>query len=805
LDSFWKDIRFGLRTLAKAPGTTLAALIALALGIGANSAIFSVVSGVLLKPLPYPRPDQLMVVMAKNPEAGFPRFSVSVPDFEDWRRQNRSFQQMVALSPGRFNLTTGDRPEALQGARVSADFFTALKLEPILGRGFRADEDRAGGERVVVLSEGLWRRRFGAAPGIIGRAVTLDGEPRTVVGVAPPGLDFPAKSELWLPLAVDPAKESRGGHYLMVLGRLKPGTSQRQAGAEMAAIAGRLERQYPDSNSGWGTLLIPLAELQVEKIRTILLILLVFVSFVLLIACADVANLLLARVAAREREMALRAALGADRARLVRQMLTETLVLFLAGGALGLLLAHWGIKALIALNPDGIPRSREVRLDGAVLLFTLAVSLATGVLFGLVPALSSAGRHLSASLKEGGRAVAGGVRGRLVRNSLVLAQVALTLVLLIGAGLLLQSFARLQAVNPGFHPQGVLTVKLELPEAKYPDAKRQIVFYRELLERVRALPGVDQAGFLFPLPLGGNKMILAFSVAGRPDPPPNAVPSTNVRTATPGALQALRVPLRRGRLFDERDNESGMPVLLVNETLAAQVWPGEDPLGKRITFDNNKDPKARWYTVVGVVGDVRHQALSEEAGAEAYWPQFQDPITSATLLVRGAGDPGRLTAPVREAVRALDPDLPLDKVAPLDDVVAASLAQSRFKAVLLALFAGLALVLALVGVYGVVSYTVSQRTHEIGIRMALGAQRDQVLRLVVRQGMTQVLIGLALGLAGAWFASRFLAGQVYGLSATDPVTFVAVPLGLAAVALVANYLPARRATRVDPLTALRQD
>ena len=805
MSSFWKDIRFGLRTLAKSPGTTLAALLALALGIGANSAIFSVVNGVLLKPLPYPQPDQLVVVMAKNPEAGCPRFSVSVPDFEDWRRQSRSFQGLVALDSGRFNLTAGDRPEALQGARVSADFFRTLKMEPVLGRGFNAGEDRVGGERVVVLSEGLWRRRFGADPGIVGRAVTLDGEARTVVGVAPPGVELPSKSEIWLPLAVDAAKESRGAHYLLVLGRLKPGISLKQAGTEMAAVAGRLERQYPDTNTGWGTLLIPLAELQVEKIRTALLILLVFVSFVLLIACADVANLLLARVAAREREIALRAALGADRVRLLRQMLTETLVLFLAGGVLGLLLAHWGIQALIALNPDGIPRSREVHLDGGVLLFTFAVSLGTGLLFGLVPALAGAGSHLSESLKQGGRAVAGGVRGRLVRNALVLAQVALTLVLLVGAGLLIQSFARLQAVDPGFRPQGVLTVKLELPQAKYPEPQRQIVFYRGLLERVRALPGVEHAGFLFPLPLGGSNMILAFSVAGRPDPPPNAVPSTNVRTATPGAFRALGIPLRRGRMFDERDNESGMLVLLVNETMAAQVWPNEDPLGKRISFDDTKDPKARWYTVVGVVGDVRHQALAEEAGSEAYWPQFQDPISSATLVVRGTGDPGGLTGPIREAVRALDPDLPLDKVATLSDVVSASLAQSRFKAVLLALFAGLALVLALVGVYGVVSYSVTQRTHELGIRMALGARREQVLRLVLRQGMTQVLIGLALGLVGAWFASRFLAGQIYGLSATDPLTFVAVPLGLAAVALVANYLPARRATRVDPLVALRQD
>jgi len=805
LETFWKDVRFGLRTLVKSPGTTLAALLALALGIGANSAIFSVVSGVLLKPLPYPEPDRLMIVMAKNPTAGFPRFSVSVPDFEDWRRLNRSFEGLVALRPGRFNLTGGDRPEALQGTRVSADFFRVLKMEPKLGRGFHAEEDRPGGERVVVLSDALWRRRFGADPKILGRPVMLDGESRLVVGVAAPGLDFPSKTEIWMPLAMDAAPESRGAHYLMVLGRLKPEVSEEKAGTEMAGIAAQLERQYPDSNSGWGNLVIPLRELVVEDIRTALLILLVFVSFVLLIACADVANLLLARVAAREREIALRAALGADRVRLVRQMLTESLVLFLAGGGLGLLLAQWGTRALIALNPDGIPRSREVHLDGRVLLFTLAVSLATGLLFGLVPALSAAGRGLSDSLKEGGRGMAGGVRGRLVRDSLVLAQVALTLVLLVGAGLLIQSFSRLQAVNPGFRPEGALTVQMALPEAKYEEPARQVAFYQGVLERVRALPGVEHAGFLYPLPLSGRNMILAFSIEGRPDPPPNAVPSTNVRAATPGAFPALGVTLRRGRLFDERDNEAGLPVLVINETMAARVWPGENPLGKRITFDDRTDPKARWHTVVGVVGDVRHEALSEESGSEAYWPQFQDPIPLATLVVRGPGDPALLTAPIREAVRAIDPDLPLDKVAPLDSVVAASLAQSRFKAVLLALFAGLALVLAIVGVYGVVSYSVAQRTHEIGIRMALGAHRESVLRLVVRQGMTKVLIGLGLGLLGAWYASRFLAGQIYGLSATDPLTFVTVPLALAAVALAANYLPARRATRVDPLVALRRD
>ena len=550
MSSFWKDIRFGLRTLAKSPGTTLAALLALALGIGANSAIFSVVNGVLLKPLPYPRAGPAGRRDDEEPRGRISALQRLGAGLRGLAAQSRSFQGLVALSPGRFNLTAGDRPEALQGARVSADFFRTLKMEPLLGRGFNAGEDRVGGER-------WWSSPTASGGGVSapirassGAAVTLDGEARTVIGVAPPGVELPSKSEIWLPLAVDAAKESRGAHYLLVLGRLKPGISLKQAATEMAAVAGRLERQYPDTNTGWGTLLIPLAELQVEKIRTALLILLVFVSFVLLIACADVANLLLARVAAREREIALRAALGADRVRLLRQMLTETLVLFLAGGALGLLLAHWGIQALIALNPDGIPRSREVRLDGGVLLFTFAVSLGTGLLFGLVPALAGVGSHLSESLKQGGRAVAGGVRGRLVRNALVLAQVALTLVLLVGAGLLIQSFARLQAVDPGFQSPGGADGQAGAPAGEVPGAAAP----DRLLSRTagtRARPPRRRAR-RFPLPPAARRRqhdprLLRRGPAG---PPPNAVPSTNVRTATPGAFPALGIPLRRGRLFD---------------------------------------------------------------------------------------------------------------------------------------------------------------------------------------------------------------------------------------------------------------
>jgi putative ABC transport system permease protein len=804
VDTIWKDIRFGLRTLARNPGTTLAALLALALGIGANTAIFSVVSGVMLEPLPYPEPDELMFVLEKNPELGFPRFSVSPHNFEDWRRESRSFTGLVAIDNTRMNLTGGDQPESVQGVRVSADFFRVLGKEPVRGRGFRREEERLGSHRVAVISHGLWQRRFGSEPSAVGATLRLDGEPYTIVGIAPPGFDFPQERDLWVPLAFDMAQENRGGHYLLVLGRLADRVSEEQAQAEMDGIAARIARAYPDVQTGWGVEIVPLRELIVEDVRPALLILLVFVSFVLLIACANVANLLLARVASRERELAVRTALGAGRARLVRQMLTETMVLFLAGGALGLLLAFWGIRALLALDPDGIPRAQEIGLDGRVLAFTLLVSLLTGLLFGLVPALSAAGRQLAESLKEGGRAMAGGVRGRLMRNLLVLGQVALTLVLLVGAGLLIQSFSRLQAVDPGFRPEGVLTARVALPPAEYAEPARQIAFHQHLLERLQGLPGVESAATIFPLPLGESNMVLAFTVEGRPAPPPNEVPNTNVRGVSPDYFRVLGIALRQGRVFTHQDVQGSLPVVVVNETMAKKIWPGESPLGKRITFGDPAQP-GDWLTVVGVVADVRHQALNEEPGSEAYWPQYQQPFADASLVLRTSRDPASLADGVRQAVRSLDPNLPVDQIRTMEDRVAQSLAQSRFKMVLLTLFAGLALVLAAVGLYGVVSYSVAQRTHEIGIRMALGAERRNVLRLVVRQGMVVVLIGVAVGLAGAWYASRFLAGQVYGVSAKDPVTFLAVPLVLLAVALLANYLPARRATQVDPLVALRQE
>jgi putative ABC transport system permease protein len=806
LENVWKDIRFGLRTLVRNPATTFLAMLTLALGIGANSAIFSVVNRVLLDPLPYPQPDRLIMLVESAPKLGFPRFSVSPPNFDDFRRQNRSFEHLSAYGRERFNLTGREQPEVILGAQVSPDFFQMLKVDPSPGRGFRQEEGRPGQARVAVLSHGLWQRLFGADPKIVGRPITLNGESYTVVGVTPRGFELPRRTEIWVPLALDLANESRGGHYLGAIGRLKQGISLEKAETEMIGIAARLEKQYPDSNTAWTVDLIPLQEIAVEDIRPILMILLVAVAFVLLIACANVANLLLARVASRERELAVRAALGASRTRLVRQMLIETALLFVAGGALGLLLAHWGVKALIALDPEGIPRAQEIGVDSRVLAFTFFVSLATGLLFGLVPALSATGRRLYEALKEGGRSMVGGAHGRLVRNLLVGFEVAVALVLLVCAGLLIQSFARLSGVNPGFEPEGVLTARISIPEFKYPDEERQTLFYDQLLERLGALPGVEAAASIYPLPLSGSNMILAFVVEGRPAPPPAETPSTNVRMISPNYFKVMGIPLVQGRAFEDRDRLGAEQVAVINQTMAAKIWPGESPIGKRFTFGDPADAEdPGWRTVVGVVADVRHDTLDEEKASEAYWPQAQGPSTDSVLVLRTSGDPVQLAGPLRETVRAIDRDLPLERIEPMEQVVSKALAQSRFKTLLLSLFAALALGLAAVGVYGVVSYSVAQRTHEMGIRMALGASPDQVRGMILMQGMRVVLISSAIGLGAAFFATRFLREQVYGVSATDPATFAVVPLVLLAVALVANLVPALRATRVDPLEALRYE
>ncbi|HZF09200.1 MAG TPA: ABC transporter permease [Thermoanaerobaculia bacterium] len=808
MGTLWSDVRFGMRSLRRSPLTAGAALLALALGIGANCAIFSVVNGVLLEPLPYPDPDRIVLVRESNPGMGFPTFSVASQNFLDWRQQNRSFTALAAMDSASVSLTGRGEPQKLRAATVSAEFwqvFGVARLPGGVGRVFTAAEDTPANHRVVVLADGFWRRRFGADPAIVGRSLTLDGESYTVVGVAPPRFQFPSRRDLWLPLAVDPAKADRANHNYLVAGRLRPGASLASATTEMVGLAGRLARLFPATNEGWTVRLIGLKEQIVQPIRPALLVLVAAVAAVLLIACLNVANLLLVRMAARERELAVRTALGASRGRLVRQVLTESVLLALGGSLLGLLLAIWGVHALVALGGSKIPRADSIAVDWKALAFTLGVAVGTGLFCGLVPALQSSGRHLHDSLKEGGRAVAGGARGRLARQALVLSEVAVALVLLVAAGLLIKSFSRLQSLDPGFRSQGVLTLALSPAELRYREPKQQLAFYRELLARVGRLPGVDQAGTAYPLPLGNDVMILNFAVGDRPYPRPQDAPAANVRWVSPGFFRALGVPLLKGRVFDDHDTDTTTPVAVLNRTLANKLWPGGEALHQRLTLDDPHQPPVRWMTVVGVVGDVRHESLDEDPGDEIYTAQLQSPMLNGTLVVHTAGDPQKLATPIRRIVQDLDRDLPVEQAQTMDEVVAASLASNRFNTVLLGLFAGLALVLAAVGVYGVVSYTVDQRTHEIGIRMALGAHRDDVLGLVLRQGMILVLIGLGLGLAGAFAATRQLASLVYGVSTNDPWTFAIVALVLAAVAFAANFLPARRATRIDPLIALRQE
>ncbi len=803
MENLWKDIRFSFRTLLRSPVTTAVALVTLALGIGANTAIFSVISGVMLEPLPYEQPEELVRIWESNPSRGYPRFSVSPPNFDDWRKQNRSFERIVMFEPTRYNLTGGERPEVILGTAVSYDFFELFGVKPALGRTFRKEEGEPGKGTVAILSHAFWKRRFGGDPKAVGRTITLDGRIYNVVGIAPETFKVPAKRDVWVPrdAAIDP--QERGAHYLGVIARLKDGVGLESARTEMVGLTARLERAYPDSNTGWTSVVIPMREAIVEDVRPALLTLMVAVGFVLLIACANVANLLLARAATREREMAIRTALGANRRRLVRQMLVESLVLFTAGGLLGLGVAKVVTRALVAMNPD-VPRADAIDLDPGVLLFTLGLALLTGLVFGFIPALSASTGKVYEALKEGGRAMAGG-RSRLARNVLVLGEVAIALVLLVGAGLLIQSFSKLSGVDPGFRPEGVLTADISIPAFKYAEEAQQEVFFGQLQERLRAIPGVEAASTVTPLPLGGGGFLLVFSVEGRPLPKTGEETASNVRITSPDYFKTMGIPLLQGRAFDDRDREGSLRVAVVNRTFADKTFPGESPLGKRMTFGDPTAPDTEWLTIVGVVGDVRHDQLGEESGMEAYWSQLQSPSTETTIVLRTAGDPGQLVGPLRDALREIDADVPLDKVRPMEQVVSEALSQNRFKTLLLGFFAGIALLLAAVGVYGVISYTVAQRTHEIGIRMALGARPREVLRLVVRQGMTLVLLGVVAGLALAGYAVRFLSDQMYGMSAFDPMTFALVPLVLAAVALVANLLPALRATRVDPLEALRYE
>ena len=808
LERLVRDGRFAVRALAKNPGFAGAAILALALGIGANTAILSVVDAVLLRPLPYADPGRLVVILhrGENP--------VAPANFLDWRRQSRSFEAMGAAEYWTPNLTAAENPEKLWALRMTADVLPMLGVRPLLGRFFTREEEAAGKDRVAVIGHRLWRRRFGSDPGVIGRAISLNGEPYTIVGVMPEAFRFApfwaTNSDLWAPLAFGERAGSRESSSLRVFARTKSGVSLPAAAAEMAAITGRLEREFPGTNRD--VRVISLQEKVVGTVRPALLVLLGAVGLVLLIACANVAHMLLARAAARQREIAVRAALGATRGRLIRQTLTESLVLALAGSAAGVALAAYGLRVLVALGPATIPRLADVGLDGRVLLATLAVSMLTGIGFGLAPALQASAVRVQDALKEGGRSGEGRERSRL-RRVFVASEVALALVLLVGAGLMIRSFAALRAIDPGFDPRNVVTMVVSVGGTKEAEPGRRAVFYGELLDRVRALPGVRAASLINHLPLAGDIWGWPFAVEGRPRPRAGESPTATYRVVFPGYFRAMGIPLLRGRDIAAGDTLAAPGVVVINEFMARRHWPGEDPIGRRIALDDPREDPA-WMTVVGVVRDAVRSDWSSAPEEESYLPFLQSKlylespgnhVAYMTLVARTEGDPAAAAASLRAAAWSFDRSLPISEVQTMERVVADATAGPRFQMLLLGIFAAVAAILAAVGIYGVMSYAVSRRAREIGVRMALGAGARDVLRLVVGEGMSVAIGGAAAGLAGALVLTRLMRSLLYGVSSTDPVTYAAVALLLLAIALSASYFPARRAARIDPIVALRQD
>ena len=818
------DFKFAVRQLLKKPGFTAVSVVTLALGIGANTAIFSVVNAVLLRPLPYPDSERLVWLSERSPN--FPVMSISYPDFTDWRAQQTVFEQIGVYNWGSYNLTGAGEPQRLSGARMSADSFAALKVRPTVGRLFNNDEDKPGAPPLVLLSHELWQTRFESKASVVGRSIDLDGRAYTVIGVMPAGFAFPNRVDIWVPvgpLSDAPNWQSRGNHPgLLGIARIKPGVTLEQARADMEGIAVRLEQQYPDSNSHTRVRIDPLLDNYVSNARAALWMLLGSVGLVLLIACANVGNLLLARAAARQREMALRAALGAGRWRIIRQLLTESLLLSLFGAAIGLFLAFGGIRLILALSREAIPRAAEIHMDAGVLAFTGAVALLTGVLFGLAPAWQASRPDVQGTLKDTARSTTGG-RARL-RHGLVVAEVALTLLLLTGAGLLLRSFHRLQQVNPGFSHERVLSFRLDLPERKYATEEQQHAFFQNLLESLRVLPGVQAVGISSQFPFGQDGWQTSFLIEGQPEPPPGERPSMEVTVASPDYFQAMGIPLLRGRYFNEQDNRehlrgqdqsgltqgqrwvSGLNVIIVDREFAQRYWPNENPIGQRVRLPWGRDNQNPVLTIVGVVERVKLQRLNEQGGfVQAYLSAAQATDRGRAVVVKTTVEPETIATAVRQRVLALDAEQPIYNLQTLEALRDSSLTSERLNLSLLCIFAGVALTLAVIGLYGVLAYAVTQRQREIGVRMALGAQRRDVLELVVGQGMRLVLAGVGIGLIGAFSLTRLLRGLLFGVGPMDPVTFAATPLLLAIAALLACWLPAARASRVDPMEALRYE
>jgi len=801
MDSLLKDLQFAIRSLVKRPGFTAITLIALALGIGANTAIFSLVNAVILRPLPFPESERIVWIYG-NIRNGGNRASVSPLDYLDYRNQNKTFEHFAAsyTIPVPATLTGSGEPERLQASAVTGDFFRAFAVSPILGRGFTLDNEKPGQELVTVLSYALWQRRFGGDPAIINKSIVIDGKACQVLGVMGQDVAFPQTADLWVPLKFDgPDMRQRKAHFLRPIGRLKPGVTLAQAQADTDLIAAQLERQFPESNTGWNLRLIPLREQLVGSTRATLFILFGAVGFVLLIACANVANLLLVRAAARQKEIALRTALGASRWRIVRQMITESLFLAVCGGALGALLATWGVQLLVKLTEGSIPSMVKVNVDATVLGFTLLISVITGLLFGLAPALRTARVSLIDSLKDGVRGSSESTLRNRTRSLLVVFESAVAVMLLIGAGLLVRSLVALQHVNPGFDPDNVLTVRLELSPNKYKEEEKRKNFFQQLQTRVSGLPGVETVGLVTELPLSGQPNDVPFTVEGRPPMAPGEEFDADFRRVNQNYFSALRIPLLRGRNFTEQEVNQAANVAVVSQQLVDQVFPNEEPLGKRLVTAIGDQA----YEIIGIAGDLHHRSLEDEPYPAMYFPTLQPGWTN--IVIRTHGDPLSIAGAVRKEVQAIDPDQPIAAVKPMTDWVESSVATPRYRTTLLGLFAALAMILAATGIYGVMSYSVAQRTHEIGVRMALGARRFDVLKLVIRQGMLLTILGTVLGLGGAFALTRVMSSLLFGVTTKDPITFAVVAVLLVAVAFIACFVPARRATKVDPLVALRYE
>jgi len=810
MDAFLRDIKYSLRRLRKTPAFTAIVILTLALGIGANTAIFSVVNTVLLRPLPYRAPGELVSIEHFYPSLNNMEAPVSARGFRDYRDKTKSFESVAVENQTAANLTgTGD-PERVPATRVSGDWFHVLGVAPLLGRPLQRDDDQPGREHVVVLSHGLWTRLFAGDRAAVGKTIELNGETYQVVGVMPQNFRsfFAATADIFLPLALAPTAFNAGytNEYLRLVARLKPAVSLARAQAEMKLFADNLKKENPNNFAPTWTLKVrTLDDLSTGRIRPVLVVLLGAVGFVLLIACANVANLLLARAAIRIKEIAIRSALGADRASLIRQLLTESVILAITGGVLGLALAQWSVKSVVALNPN-LPRASEVGIDVNVMIFTLFVSILTGLLFGLAPALQTSHTNLQETLKDGSRSGAADFAGRNLRRGLVVAEVALSLTLLIGAGLLIKSVGRLQGVDPGFDPHNVLVFNLNLPAVKYPTDTAQQLFIQQLMPRLNSLPGVRAAGATSVIPFGGGWSTSSFNIENVVVPPGQNGPWGDVRVVSPKFFDALRIPLKKGRLFNEQDIASSPPVTVIDEQFVKKYFANTDPIGKRITFGARRgQTDSTWITIVGVVGHAAHEGLDAEPRLHYYFPTSQTGLGGITVAIRTNSNPLTLLPAAREAVHAIDRNLPLAAVNTMDKLVESSVGQRKLSMILLGVFSGIAMLLASIGIYGVMSYSVTQRSRELGIRMALGAARGRVLALVVGQGMALAGAGIVIGLAAAFGLTRLLTSQLFGVGATDPATFTLVSALLVAIALLATLLPAMRATRVDPVVALRDE